>query len=54
VGTVSLESHNYPRHHIRHYAAEVWIAVNGGSHPYDSPGNYDPDVSWQMSAPWAP
>ncbi|GIH10670.1 hypothetical protein Rhe02_87370 [Rhizocola hellebori] len=54
TGTVSLESHNYPRHHIRHYAAEVWIAVNGGSHAYDSPSNYDPDVSWQVSAPWAP
>jgi Alpha-L-arabinofuranosidase B (ABFB) domain/Glycosyl hydrolases family 2, sugar binding domain/Glycosyl hydrolases family 2 len=53
-GNVTLASYNIGRTNVRHYAAEVWIASNGGPHSYDTEANYDADVSWAVSAPWAP
>lgn len=54
TGTVTLASLNIGRTNVRHYAAEVWIAGNGGPHAYDNPAGYDADVSWQISPPWTP
>ncbi|RCG31441.1 beta-galactosidase [Sphaerisporangium album] len=53
-GDVTLASYNIGDHNIRHYAAEVWIAGNGGPSPYDTPVSYDADVTWHLAAPWAP
>jgi len=53
-GSVTLASLNVGGTNIRHYAAEVWIASNGGPHIYDAEASYDADVSWQVSPPWAP
>ncbi|GAB4059098.1 AbfB domain-containing protein [Catellatospora paridis] len=54
TGNVSLVSSNLPSLSVRHYAAEVWVAGNGGPHPYDSPGNYAPDTTWAVVSPWTP
>jgi hypothetical protein len=54
VGGVRLASVNELGASVRHYAEEVWVAVNGGAHPYDSPTSYDADVSWAVTAPWTP
>jgi len=53
-GTVTLASYNVAGTSIRHFAEEVWIASQGGTHPYDSPTAYNEDVSWAVSAAWAP
>jgi hypothetical protein len=54
VSGVQLRSFNIAGTSVRHYAEEVWIASNGGTHPYDSPTSYDRDTSWGLVAPWAP
>ncbi|TQM79331.1 glycosyl hydrolase family 2 [Saccharothrix saharensis] len=54
VGGVRLASVNELGASVRHYAEEVWVAVNGGAHAYDNPTSYDADVSWAVSAPWTP
>jgi hypothetical protein len=54
TGGVRLASINELGTNVRHYAEEVWVSSNGGAHPYDSTGNYAEDVSWAVSAPWAP
>ncbi|MFI6095988.1 AbfB domain-containing protein [Lentzea sp. NPDC051213] len=51
---VRLESVNELGTNIRHYSEEVWVASNGGAHTYDNPASYPEDVSWAVSAPWAP
>ncbi|GIJ46440.1 hypothetical protein Val02_33260 [Virgisporangium aliadipatigenens] len=51
---VELRSINIAGTKVRHYAAEVWIAANGGSNAYDSPVSYAEDTSWGVVAPWAP
>ncbi|MDL4818462.1 AbfB domain-containing protein [Actinomadura opuntiae] len=53
-GDVTLASYNEIGHNIRHYAAQVWVASNGGPSPCDSPSSYDPDVTWHLAAPWTP
>ncbi|MFC3894948.1 AbfB domain-containing protein [Lentzea rhizosphaerae] len=53
AGGVRLESVNELGTNIRHYAEEVWVASNGGSHTYDNPVSYNQDVSWTVSSPWA-
>ncbi len=54
TGNVSLVSSNLPSLSVRHYAAEVWVAGNGGPHPYDSPAGYAADTTWALVSPWAP
>ncbi|MEV4415787.1 AbfB domain-containing protein [Catellatospora sp. NPDC049609] len=54
TGNVSLVSSNLPSLSVRHYSAEVWVAGNGGPHPYDSPTGYGPDTTWAFVNPWAP
>lgn len=54
AGGVTLVSFNLPDHAVRHYAAEVWIAANGGPNPYDSPTSYNADVTWAVAPAWAP
>jgi hypothetical protein len=54
TGGVRLASVNELGTNIRHYAEEVWVASSGGAHVFDSPTSYDQDVSWSVSAPWAP
>ena len=53
-GGVALRSYNLPSHAIRHYAAEVWIAANGGGNPTDNPANYAPDTTWAVAPAWTP
>jgi hypothetical protein len=54
TGGIRLASINELGTNVRHYAEEVWVSSNGGTHPYDSPGSYAEDVSWAVTAPWAP
>ncbi|MBY8850235.1 AbfB domain-containing protein, partial [Saccharothrix sp. MB29] len=53
-GGVKLQSVNELGASVRHHAAEVWVAVNGGAHAYDTPSSYDADTTWAVTAPWAP
>jgi Alpha-L-arabinofuranosidase B (ABFB) domain/Glycosyl hydrolases family 2, sugar binding domain/Glycosyl hydrolases family 2 len=53
AGNVSLASVNIAGGFIRHYNEEVWVATNGGGHPYDSPNSFDADVTWNNAAPWS-
>ncbi|OLF11993.1 beta-galactosidase [Actinophytocola xinjiangensis] len=52
--TVRLSSVNELGTNVRHYAEEVWVASNGGAHPYDAPSSYDLDVSWSVAPAWTP
>jgi hypothetical protein len=54
AGSVRLASVNELGASVRHYAEEVWVASNGGAHPYDNPTSYGNDVSWTAAAPWTP
>jgi len=54
TGTIALASYNIALTYVRHYAAEVWIASNGGVHPYDNPSSYREDISWAVMPAWAP
>ncbi|WP_182906893.1 AbfB domain-containing protein [Microbispora sp. H13382] len=53
-GSVRLASLNELGTSVRHYAEEVWVASGGGAHPYDNPASYAEDVSWAVTAAWAP
>ncbi|ONI76086.1 beta-galactosidase [Actinosynnema sp. ALI-1.44] len=53
-GSVRLASINELGTNMRHYNAEVWVASSGGAHAYDNAGSYAADVSWAVTAPWAP
>lgn len=53
-GGVRFVSYNLPSHAIRHYAAEVWIASNGGGNPTDNPASYAADTTWGVAAAWTP
>ncbi|MDQ2584110.1 AbfB domain-containing protein [Saccharothrix yanglingensis] len=53
-GGVKLQSVNELGASVRHHAAEVWVAVDGGAHAYDTPSSYDADTTWAVTAPWAP
>ncbi|MCQ4085099.1 AbfB domain-containing protein [Streptomyces sp. RB6PN25] len=50
----SFQSYNYPSTYIRHYDYDVYIAGDGGSNAWDSATSWTDDVSWVVSAPWAP
>jgi len=50
-GNVSLQSLNYPTHHVRHYSEAVYIAVAGGGNAWDNPGSFDADATWNNAAP---
>jgi hypothetical protein len=54
AGSVRLASVNELGASIRHYAEEVWVASNGGAHPYDNPTSYGNDASFTAAAPWTP
>ncbi|MBP2335388.1 hypothetical protein JOF41_001566 [Saccharothrix coeruleofusca] len=54
AGGVRLASVNELGGNVRHYSEEVWVATNGGAHAYDNPASYAQDVSWAVTAPWAP
>ncbi|HYQ68716.1 AbfB domain-containing protein [Actinophytocola sp.] len=51
TGGVRLASINELGTNVRHYAEEVWVASNSGTHAYDNPSSYGQDVSWAVSAP---
>ncbi|ANN17964.1 beta-galactosidase [Amycolatopsis orientalis] len=53
-GGVRLASVNELGTNMRHYAEEVFVAISGGGHPFDNPVSYDQDVTWTVSAAWAP
>jgi hypothetical protein len=50
----SFASYNYPTRYLRHYNYNVYIASNGGSNTFDSATSWTDDVSWAVTAPWAP
>lgn len=50
---VTLESKNYPGYYLRHQNALLWLASPKGSRPTDGSSNFDQDVTWTVSAPWA-
>ncbi len=54
AGGVRLASVNELGTNMRHYAEEVFVAASGGGHPFDNPVSYDQDVTWAVSAAWAP
>ncbi|MFC9252926.1 AbfB domain-containing protein [Amycolatopsis thailandensis] len=54
AGGVRLASVNELGTNMRHYAEEVFVATSGGGHPFDNPVSYDQDVTWAVSAAWAP
>jgi hypothetical protein len=54
AGGTTLASYNLAGRNIRHYGGEVWIASSGGPQTFDSAGSYDADVTWSVTAPWAP
>jgi hypothetical protein len=53
-GSVRLASINELGASVRHYNSEVWVASNGGAHAFDNAWSYPADVSWAVTAPWAP
>lgn len=54
AGSVRLASVNEIGTAVRHYAEEVWVASNGGAHPYDNSAMYAEDTSWAVAPAWAP
>jgi hypothetical protein len=50
----SFASYNYPTRYLRHYDYDLYIASDGGSNAFDSSTSWADDVSWAVSAPWAP
>ncbi|MFD8739381.1 alpha-L-arabinofuranosidase B [Streptomyces sp. NPDC059618] len=50
----SFASYNYPTRYLRHYDYNVYIASDGGSNAFDSATSWTDDVSWAVTAPWAP
>jgi hypothetical protein len=50
----SFASYNFPSRFIRHYNNVVYIASNGGSNAFDNATAWAADVTWAVSAPWAP
>ncbi|MGW1755273.1 AbfB domain-containing protein [Streptomyces mirabilis] len=50
----SFASYNYPTRYLRHYKYNVYIASDGGSNTFDSTTSWTDDVSWAVTAPWAP
>ncbi|MGN5378485.1 AbfB domain-containing protein [Streptomyces lasalocidi] len=50
----SFASYNYPTRYLRHYDYDLYIASDGGSNAFDSSTSWTDDVSWAVSAPWAP
>nr|WP_042198700.1 AbfB domain-containing protein [Kibdelosporangium sp. MJ126-NF4]CEL23494.1 Beta-galactosidase [Kibdelosporangium sp. MJ126-NF4]CTQ89108.1 Beta-galactosidase (EC 3.2.1.23) [Kibdelosporangium sp. MJ126-NF4] len=52
--SVRLASINELGTNVRHYDSEVWVASSGGPHKYDNSWSYEADVSWSVTAPWAP
>jgi hypothetical protein len=50
----SFQSVNFNTRYIRHFNNNVYIASDGGSNTFDSATSWTDDVSWVVSAPWAP
>jgi hypothetical protein len=50
----SFASFNFPTRFLRHFNSTVYIASNGGSNAFDSTTSWAADVTWALSAPWAP
>lgn len=50
----SFASYNYPTRYLRHYNHALYIASDGGSNDFDSSTSWTDDVTWAVSAPWAP
>ncbi|MFD5270906.1 AbfB domain-containing protein [Streptomyces sp. NPDC058335] len=53
-GGVRLSAYNFPEQYLRHYNAELWLAVPGGTRIYDNPALFSEDTTWSVEAPWAP
>ncbi|MFD3628077.1 AbfB domain-containing protein [Streptomyces sp. NPDC058698] len=53
-GGVRLSAYNFPGQYLRHYDAELWLAVPGGSRAWDNSAHFTEDTTWAVQAPWAP
>jgi len=50
----SFQSVNFPGKYLRHYYGKLYIASDGGSNAWDAAASWTNDVSFVVSAPWAP
>ncbi|MDI1463721.1 AbfB domain-containing protein [Catellatospora sp. KI3] len=48
LGQVVLRSSNFPDRLIRHYSAQVYIAVAGGPQPFDAAAGFAADSTWAV------
>ena len=51
---ISLDAVDFPGKFLRHFNAELWLAANGGTNPYESAANFPADVTWNIAPPWTP
>ncbi|RDU96155.1 alpha-L-arabinofuranosidase B [Trinickia dinghuensis] len=50
----SFSSYNYPTRYLRHYNNTLYISSDGGPNDFDAANLWTYDVSWLVTAPWAP
>ncbi|MEV6850517.1 arabinofuranosidase catalytic domain-containing protein [Actinoplanes sp. NPDC051411] len=50
----SFRSVNFPDHFIRVFDNLVYLAVSGGTNPWDTATSFTTDSTWQVAPPWAP
>jgi len=50
----SFRSVNYPDHFLRAFGNTVYLAVSGGSNPWDTATSFAADTTWQVAPPWVP
>ncbi len=53
-GGVRLSAYNFPEQYLRHYNAELWLAIPGGTRTWDARALFREDTTWAVAAPWAP
>jgi hypothetical protein len=50
----SFRSVNFPDHFIRVFDHAVYLAVSGGTNPWDTATSFTADSTWQVAPPWVP
>ncbi|MFI8093033.1 AbfB domain-containing protein [Streptomyces sp. NPDC086080] len=53
-GGIRLSAYNFPEQYLRHYDAELWLAVPGGTRAWDASAHFTADTTWAVASPWAP
>jgi alpha-L-arabinofuranosidase B-like protein/concanavalin A-like lectin/glucanase superfamily protein/alpha-galactosidase-like protein len=49
-----FRSVNFPDHFIRTFGGSVYLAVSGGTNPWDTSTSFTADSTWQVAPPWVP